>query len=116
MRKIRTQKELECYFYFDAATGIWNRYYFGAHDTEYRSGSEKYSMAALYFSLDGIREINEKQGFSQGDQCIKSFVGFLTAEFGKNACYRMNGNEFVVLLEHFEEEDAQAEFESLRNC
>lgn len=115
MRKIRQRKELEYCFYFDAITGIWNRYYFGVHDAEYRNEKEKFPIAALYISLSGLREINEKRGFLQGDQYIRSFAEFLAAEFGKSACYRMDGNEFVVLLERLEEEDAKAEFEAFEN-
>lgn len=112
MRKMRGRRDLEYYFCFDAITGIWNRYYFGIHDAEYRNEKRNYAVAVLYISLDGLREINEKRGFSKGDLYLKTFAEFLTAEFGKNSCYRMNGSEFVVLLEDVAEDDAKAELEA----
>lgn len=115
MRKMRKYKEMEHYFYFDAATGIWNRFYFNSCDEEYRKGKEHYPVGALYFSLGGVKEINETYGFAKGDQFIVSFVALLVAEFGKNFCYRMDGNEFLVLLEHFEEENAKAEAEAFED-
>lgn len=115
MRAIKQYNEMEYYLYFDAITGIWNRYYFGIHDKDYREGSEKYPVAAIYISLKGLREVNESEGFSQGDRCVKAFSELLSAEFGKNVCYRMSGNEFLVLLENYEKEAALAEWEALEN-
>lgn len=115
MRTIKQYKETEYYLYFDAITGIWNRYYFGIHDRNYREDSEKYSVAAIYISLKGLREINVSDGFSRGDCYVRAFSELLAAEFGKNVCYRMSGNEFLVLLEDYKEEDALAEWEALED-
>lgn len=109
MAEINHRKEIDCYCNFDISTGIWNRHYLGMRDKEYCKGAERYPIAAVFVSV-GIALGNDRRLDREND--IDAFVGLLSVEFGKGACYRFGSDEFVVLLEHEEEEDAMAEIEA----
>lgn len=69
----------------------------------------------MYANINGMREINRRYGLAKGNEYIRSFADLLAGEFGKNACYRMSGNDFLILFEHENERAVQKQFESFQN-
>ena len=50
-------------------------------------------------------------GHEAGDQLITGFAEMLSSEFGTENCYRISGDEFIVLLENEDREEFLARAE-----
>ena len=92
-------RKLAYYANFDTMTGVWNHEYFYKRCQEYSQSASKYPVAIMYANINGMRERNKAQGIAEGNRYICSFAELLAGEFGKNSCYRMNGDEFLILFE-----------------
>ena len=53
--------------------------------------------------LDNFKLLNDKKGHAQGDKLLVLFSERLVQSFGQENCYRIGGDEFVVLLEKYME-------------
>lgn len=109
------RRKLEYYANFDTLTGVWNHEYFYKRCKEYSQNEEKYSVAIMYANINGMREINKERGLEEGNEYIRSFAELLAGEFGKNACYRMSGDEFLILFEKESERAVKAQFEEFQS-
>ena len=103
-------RKLAYYANFDTMTGVWNHEYFYKRCKEYSESADKYPAAIMDTNINGMRERNKAQGLAEGDRYIRSFAELLAGEFGKNSCYRMNGDEFLVLLERENERAVKSQF------
>ena len=94
-------KHLKSIAYVDDLTGIYNRRAFDEIITQLEETKEdwdKYCM--INIDLNNLKKINDELGHSAGDQLITSSVDLLRESFGSIAsCYRLGGDEFMVLAE-----------------
>lgn len=101
----------------DELTGLYNRRGFNSVSRQYvalakRSGI---TLGLLYLDLDGLKEINDVQGHSSGDQALIELadsIGYAVRENDITA--RLAGDEFVVLAAA--ENQEQLEMISQRIC
>lgn len=56
------------------------------------------SLAVLMGDLNGLKEVNDKQGHDAGDKFIRRTAEILQSIFGAGNVYRMGGDEFVAIL------------------
>lgn len=57
--------------------------------------------ALLYIDLDDFKHINDGLGHQYGDVLLKNISGSLQRIPGvENNCYRMGGDEFIIILAH----------------
>lgn len=56
------------------------------------------SMVIIMCDLNGLKEVNDKQGHKAGDKFICRAAETLSDVFGEDAVYRMGGDEFLVAL------------------
>ena len=57
--------------------------------------------AVIYLDLDDFKHINDGLGHQYGDVLLKAISSSLTRINGvENTCYRMGGDEFVILVPH----------------
>lgn len=103
-------RKLAYYANFDTMTGVWNHEYFYKRCQEYSQSASKYPVAIMYANINGMRERNKAQGIAEGNRYICSFAELLAGEFGKNSCYRMNGDEFLILFEKESERTVKSQF------
>ncbi|MBQ7944000.1 MAG: diguanylate cyclase [Lachnospiraceae bacterium] len=84
----------------DYMTNLYNRTGFAEHQSTYnRLINHKTPLGVLQFDLNNLKTVNDTLGHDQGDLLISSFAACLTASFvGKGNCYRMGGDEFLVIL------------------
>ncbi|MBP6365864.1 MAG: EAL domain-containing protein [Nitrosomonas sp.] len=67
-------------------------------------------FAILLMNLDGFKTINDSVGHSAGDKILKAFAQeLLHCVRGSDTVSRLNGDEFVVLLENLTSPDDAAE-------
>lgn len=85
--------------YVDALTGLGNRTSYEDRisqlEDEIRGRTARFALAVL--DMNGLKEINDRCGHEQGDRAI-SEVGTTLRDVFENAdCYRIGGDEFVVI-------------------
>lgn len=62
----------------------------------------------IYFNLNGLRNINKKEGYKEGDRQIITFTEVLKNILPKDAhMYRINGDEFAVDLPEFKKNESE---------
>lgn len=94
----QAEQELLAYIaYHDDLCKIYNR---AKCDKEFEcldNGDENYSLVNL--DLNGLKTINDSMGHAAGDKLLISFANILTKAFENvGTCYRMGGDEFIVIV------------------
>ena len=70
--------------------------------------------ACLVLDVDGLKKVNDVYGHLAGDALICDAADCILAVYAKyGECYRIGGDEFVVLLENVTEEDVLALIDEL---
>lgn len=71
--------------------------------------------AVIYLDLDDFKHINDGLGHQYGDVLLKAISGNLQRINGvENTCYRMGGDEFVILVPHTSYDRFEEIIESIR--
>lgn len=71
--------------------------------------------AVLYLDLDDFKHINDGLGHQYGDVLLKAISSSLKRINGvENSCYRMGGDEFVVIIPHTSYDRFEEILESIR--
>lgn len=95
------QKKIERQAYTDFLTGLYNRLCCERDlakyvDTAKKTGAEG---AVLYMDLDDFKHINDSLGHQYGDVLLKSIAqGMRNVQGIQSSCYRMGGDEFVIII------------------
>lgn len=95
------QRKIERQAFTDFLTGLYNRMCCERDlarlvDATKRDGS---SGALIYLDLDDFKHINDGIGHQYGDVLLKSIANAMRGVRGiENTCYRMGGDEFVILV------------------
>ncbi|GAB6264189.1 GGDEF domain-containing protein [Photobacterium sp. R1] len=64
-------------------------------------------LVLLLFDLDNFKQVNDKYGHLDGDNVIRRFASILKHSVRtSDRCYRMGGDEFVLLLQPASEQSA----------
>lgn len=97
------QQKIERQANNDFLTGLFNRMRCG-QDLEYyirQAGESGGEGALLYIDLDDFKHINEGLGHQYGDMLLKNISDGLSRISGvEHNCYRMGGDEFIIILAH----------------
>ncbi|HYK75213.1 MAG TPA: GGDEF domain-containing protein [Pseudoneobacillus sp.] len=102
-RKLLEEK-LHYLAYHDSLTGLPNRDLLKQHLRSVITGTK---VAFLFIDLDGFKEINDTLGHDSGDQLIKlAAAKFISCIGSKGLVSRFGGDEFLILLENVQIEDA----------
>lgn len=77
---------------------------------------DSHELAAIMFlDLDGFKQVNDKLGHDEGDNCLKTIVDIISeAIASKGRLYRPGGDEFVVVFPNFDRHEAAATAERIR--
>lgn len=95
------QKRIEQQAYTDFLTGLFNRMCcekdLAWHIDEAKKNGKR--GALLYLDLDDFKHINDGLGHQYGDVLLKAISHSLQRIEGiSNTCYRMGGDEFVIII------------------
>lgn len=95
--------------YTDAMTGLLNKncYIDIVENNVYTAN------AAIFGDINGLKYINDNYGHEQGDKLISKFANILSNYFRKNSCYRISGDEFIVLCNNITKEEFIERFNKL---
>lgn len=95
------QKKIEQQAYTDFLTGLYNRMCCERDLARYidEAKKQKAQGGLLYLDLDDFKHINDGLGHQYGDVLLKSISHSLQRIEGiKATCYRMGGDEFVIVI------------------
>ncbi len=102
--------------YYDALTGLVNRYGFEAHLREgYRQLADDDAHALVIFDLDKLQLVNDSFGHGAGDDILRRFAAELQQAVPADAvATRLSGDNFGVLLHGCDIERAAAFADEVR--
>lgn len=112
-KEIEKQKEeLKNISYHDMLTSMYNRNkYTEVWNFLKEKKPEKFGIA--YIDLNGLKQINDSQMHEAGDNYIKSAAKVIQNIFERN-CYRIGGDEFVILKTGIEQEEFKQKIADLK--
>ncbi len=91
------QREALC----DTLTGLLNRNCYQL-DLE-REYADVPGLGVLYFDINNLKETNDRYRHPAGDALLRrvaDVMRLVSSQFGNAKCYRIGGDEFVMLLTH----------------
>ena len=90
--------------YFDNLTGLSNRA--SCDEALVQFDETNFNFCILSLDLNGLKEVNDNSGHPAGDRLLKSFAAALSDVFTSvGTCYRIGGDEFIVLIKTIESEE-----------
>lgn len=96
-----TIQTLEMDTQIDKMTGLCNR-------NAYEGALEKFDntekMGVIFCDVNSLKFVNDNLGHKAGDDLLVKMSEVLTVHFRKSDCYRISGDEFVVIMPGLEKE------------
>lgn len=114
LEKRRLVKELEHVSYTDMLTGLKNRNQYVRALKKF-SKNEPDSIGVVFVDVNGMKDLNDRNGHSYGDYVIKS-VATILDEVMQGDVYRIGGDEFIALCDNISKEDFQEQVIELRKA
>ena len=113
--ELERKRILEEQAYYDKSTGLLNMNSYINFCEEYVLRKDKNNVAVLFADLNGLKRINDIKGHEEGDKYICKFTKILKDFFGKYLCYRRSGDEFIVIMDKENEEQALKHIKAFKN-
>ena len=116
-QKARTQLlvEREHFLYTDTLTGLHNRNYF--NDKVDKSPQGVYPQAVVVADLNNLKRVNDTYGHAAGDKLLMTFAQQVRTQWPQGDCFRIGGDEFLILLPCTTEAMVQADLQAFnRRC
>ena len=94
-------EQLENLYIHDQMTGAYNRRGFFREMSRRFAGRQGVDLMVVSADLDGLKEINDKYGHTEGDKAIEIIASALMYACGdKCVCARFGGDEFIAAGEY----------------
>lgn len=106
-------KRLEYQSRYDELTGLRNRHSF-SEKTEKMIKNHAQKVGLVFADMNGLKFVNDNFGHYMGDTYICSFAEKLETAFGKHNCFRISGDEFVVIMADQEEKSFEEQCVTFR--
>ncbi len=119
LARLRLQRQLEALALHDQLTGLGNRVLLeGAIQQALHASTEiRRPIALIFIDLDGFKVINDELGHAVGDEVLKEVTRRLSAAVRReDTVGRLGGDEFLIVCEDADEEDARAIAERVCNA
>jgi diguanylate cyclase (GGDEF)-like protein/PAS domain S-box-containing protein len=103
----KSEQTIKFMAYFDTLTGLPNRNHFRNHLNEVLHQQENKMHAVIFLDLDRFKIINDTKGHSVGDIILQKVAGRLEkAVQNEGLVSRQGGDEFIIVLEDVDKENA----------
>lgn len=111
-RRAENEQELSHLSFHDTLTAFYNRNRF-MQDLEMLV-NENISVGIVYLDVNGLKEVNDKLGHAEGDKLLVKAATKIKAVFRQPDCYRVGGDEFVIVCKNIEENMFEEKVAELR--
>ncbi len=112
LRNSRLVQEMSYMSNHDELTSLGNRHAYSA--TIHMLEGMDVSIGVCFIDINGLKIINDSKGHDAGDNMIRETGDLITSVFKMKYCYRIGGDEFIVIVPQVEEEHFAGEIEKLR--
>ncbi|WP_249301922.1 sensor domain-containing phosphodiesterase [Qiania dongpingensis] len=101
-RRTENERQLSTLSFHDTLTSFYNRNKY-MQDLEMLS-RENSPVGIVYLDVNGLKEVNDRLGHSEGDRLLIRAADKMKSVFRKDDCYRVGGDEFVIISLNISEE------------
>lgn len=99
----------------DALTGLGNRHRFEQH-TEQLASEPPEQLCCLYVDVNGLHDVNNAHGHAAGDTMLQTVSSALCRQFPAESCFRIGGDEFIVLCEGMNRKEMNGHIQTIQAC
>ena len=92
----RSNKQINKLAYTDSLTGLKNRHCFNKFCLGLEASMQK-NIGVIFCDLNRLKFTNDNYGHEAGDKLICTFANLLKENFPSDECFRMSGDEFIVV-------------------
>jgi len=98
----------------DMLTGVMNRNEMNNFVDGISSDTDAGPVGIIFADLNGLKEVNDKEGHAAGDKLLKDAAEVLRESFPEQNIYRAGGDEFSVIVSGTSEEQIRSKIEEIR--
>lgn len=109
----KTNQNLERLARVDELSGLYNRRYFFESIEELHKQDEDITYAIILVDIDNLKVVNDNYGHPCGDLVIDMVASSMRKVVNNGKCFRMGGDEFIILLPEATREAASEVAENL---
>ena len=113
MRSLVQSRQIEYISQTDLLTGLKNRNHYEKQLQKYPEMC-KSNLICIYGDVNGLHEMNNRQGHPAGDRMLREVASLMQASFGPEHTYRIGGDEFAAFKMDAQPEKVSAEIERIR--
>ena len=101
----------------DMLTGVMNRNEMNNFVDGISESAEPlpYSVGVIFADLNGLKEVNDRDGHAAGDRLLKDAASALREVFDEEDIYRAGGDEFSIIVKDVTEEEIEQKIEEIRS-
>lgn len=104
VKELEHNKELEFYCNYDTMTGLANFYSYRSFCNAFALNLSEKPVGVMFGDLNRLKYVNDTEGHEAGNLYIRTFAEKLKKEFFDWNCYRVSGDEFIVVYSGDDEE------------
>lgn len=104
VKELEHNKELEFYCNYDTMTGLANFYSYRSFCNSFSSSLCEKPVGVMFGDLNRLKYVNDTEGHEAGNHYIRTFAEKLKKAFWDYNCYRVSGDEFIVVYSGEDEE------------
>ena len=113
IRALAQSKRIEYLSQTDLLTGVKNRNHYEDRLQTYPEMC-KSSLVCVYGDVNGLHEMNNREGHRKGDEMLRVVAEAMQRSFGAEHTYRVGGDEFVAFLPDGQAEKAASEIKRIQ--
>ena len=113
IRALAQSRQIEYMSQTDLLTGLKNRNYY-EHRLQKYPEMCRANLICVYGDVNGLHEINNRQGHPAGDRMLREVAAAMQACFGPEHTYRIGGDEFAAFRMDTQPETVSEEIERMR--
>ena len=113
LRTLAQSRQIEYLSQTDLLTGVKNRNHYENRLQEY-PGLCTENLTCVYADVNGLHEMNNRNGHPAGDRMLREVAGTMQRCFGPEHTYRIGGDEFVAFRADAQPEELSAEIDRMR--
>lgn len=115
MRALAQTRQIEYMSQTDLLTGLKNRNIYEERLKKYPELCTS-NLLCVYGDVNGLHEMNNRQGHLSGDKMLREVAAALRAIFGPEHTYRVGGDEFAAFRIDAEPQTPAAELEGMKQA